>query len=117
MYHYERMGESKDEPKASVQPERGKWLPEKLEHELRTAEHRVVPAWLRPTGAENRLPPALAIVVAIALQLSLSDKYGLHPRWLLPSLEAALLVALTAINPVRLTRRTAAGRYAAILAV
>jgi uncharacterized membrane protein len=70
-----------------------------------------VPAWLRPTGPENRLPVAVAIVVAIALQIWLSDRFGLHPRWLLPLLEAALLVVLTAINPVRLSRRTRAGRY------
>ena len=70
-----------------------------------------VPAWLRPTGPENRLPVAASIVVAIALQISLSDRFGLHPRWLLPLLEVALLVVLTAINPVRLSRRTRLGRY------
>ena len=70
-----------------------------------------VPAWLRPTGPENRLPVAAAILVAIALQVWLSDRYGLHPRWLLPLLEFALLVVLTAINPVRLSRRTRVGRY------
>jgi hypothetical protein len=70
-----------------------------------------VPAWLRPTGPENRLPVAAAILVAIALQIGLSDRYGLHPRWLLPALEVALLAVLTAINPVRLSRRTRVGRY------
>ena len=35
----------------------------------------------------------------------------MHPRWLLPLLEVALLVVLTAINPVRLSRRTRIGRY------
>jgi len=70
-----------------------------------------VPAWLRPTGPENRLPVAASIVVAIALQIWLSGRYGLHPRWLLPLLEIALLVVLTAINPVRLSRQTRIGRY------
>src|SRR5450759_3976155 len=70
-----------------------------------------VPAWLRPTGPENRLPVAASILVAIALQIWLSGNYGLHPRWLLPMLEIALLVVLTAINPVRLSRRTRVGRY------
>src|SRR5450631_398617 len=68
-----------------------------------------VPAWLRPTGPENRLPVAASILVAIALQVWLSGRYGLHPRWLLPLLEVALLVVLTAINPVRLSRRTRVG--------
>ena len=70
-----------------------------------------MPAWLRPTGPENRLPVAASIVVAVALQVWLSGRYGLHPRWLLPLLEVALLVVLTAINPVRLSRRTRVGRY------
>jgi uncharacterized membrane protein len=70
-----------------------------------------VPAWLRPTGPENRLPVAASILVAIALQIWLSGRYGLHPRWLLPVLEIALLVVLTAINPVRLSRQTRVGRY------
>ena len=70
-----------------------------------------VPAWLRPTGPENRLPVAASILVAIALQVWLSGRYGLHPRWVLPVLEIALLVVLTAINPVRLSRTTRVGRY------
>jgi uncharacterized membrane protein len=70
-----------------------------------------VPAWLRPTGPENRLPVSASIVVVIALQIWLSGRYGLHPRWLLPLLEIALLVVLTAINPVRLSRETRVGRY------
>jgi len=70
-----------------------------------------VPSWLRPTGPENRLPVAASMVVAIALQISLSSRFSLHPRWLLPLLEVALLVVLTAINPVRLSRPTRVGRY------
>jgi hypothetical protein len=70
-----------------------------------------VPAWLRPTGPENRLPVAASILVAIALQVWLSGRYGLHPRWILPVLEIALLVVLTVINPVRLSRTTRLARY------
>jgi len=81
----------------------------------RGARHAVdsdwVPAWLRPTGPENRLPVSASIVVVIALQIWLSGRYGLHPRWLLPLLEIALLVVLTVINPVRLSRETRIGRY------
>ncbi|HTW20852.1 MAG TPA: hypothetical protein VME70_11650 [Mycobacteriales bacterium] len=96
---------------------KGRWLTERVEADIHRAEERYVPAWLRPTDAENRIPAGIAIAVAIVLQLRLPNRYGVHPRWILPALEAALLVALTILNPVRLTRRTAFGRYAAILLV
>ena len=96
---------------------RGRWLTDRVESDIRHAEDRFVPAWLRPTDAENRLPAGAAIAVAIFLQLSLPVKYGLHPRWVLPGMELVLLIALTILNPVRLTRRTAFGRYGALLMV
>jgi hypothetical protein len=72
----------------------------------------VLPAWLRPTAGENRIPVALAILAAAGLQLLLSPQYTLiHPRWLLASLEIALLVTLTVLNPLRLTRYTPVGKY------
>ena len=70
-----------------------------------------VPAWLRPTGPENRLPVAASMVVAIALQICLATRFSLHPRWLLPLLEVLMLAVLTAINPVRLSRPTRVGSY------
>lgn len=73
-----------------------------------------MPAWLRATSPENRLPVAAAILLAVALQLALPDRYGLHPRWLIPALEVALLLLLTVLNPVRLTRSTRVGRLASI---
>jgi uncharacterized membrane protein len=93
---------------------KGAWLTQRVEADIRSAEDRFVPAWLRPTDAENRIPAGLAIVAAVAMQLALPNKYGLHPRWLLPGLEIFLLIALTILNPVRLTRRTAWGRYASL---
>lgn len=63
------------------------WTPDRLSADLRHAEDRLVPAWLRPTGAENRIPAALAILAAIGLQLTVPDKYGMAPRYLLPSLD------------------------------
>jgi hypothetical protein len=98
-------------------PARGAWLSKRVEADIREVEDRFVPAWLRPTDAENRIPAGIAIAVAIVMQFSLPDRYGLHPRWLLPGLEVILLIALTILNPVRLTRRTAWGRYAALLMV
>ncbi|HET7740301.1 MAG TPA: hypothetical protein VFL67_06620, partial [Mycobacterium sp.] len=90
---------------------------ERLRAEVQELETQVVPGWLRPGLAENRIPLIAAILAAVALQLAIPARYGLHPRWLLPSLELVLLAALTAINPVRLTRSTRAGRYASLALV
>lgn len=60
-----------------------------------------VPAWLRRTEGESRWPVAAAIVVAIALQPALPDRLVLQSRWLLPSLELAVLIALIVANPAR----------------
>ena len=62
----------------------------------------LIPAWLRESEAENRIPVALAVAVAIALQWLLPRRFSLHPRELLPGLELLLLIALTVFNPVRL---------------
>ncbi|OIQ84942.1 hypothetical protein GALL_332260 [mine drainage metagenome] len=81
-------------------------------------ESRVLPAWLRPTAHESRIPVALAILVAAGLQLLLSQQFTLiRPRWLLPSLEIALLATLTALSPIRRTRYTQIGRYLSLLLV
>jgi hypothetical protein len=65
----------------------------------------VLPAWLRQTQAENRVPVALAVLLAVVLQLVLPDGLILRPRPLLPALELILLVALVAANPIRLDRQ------------
>jgi len=88
----------------------------KLGAEAERLEQRV-PAWLRPTGPENRLPVVVAILVAVALQLTIPDRYTLGPRWLIPALEVALLAVLVAINPIRLSRSTAFGRYTSLALV
>ncbi len=84
---------------------------------LQRLEDELVPAWLRPTSAENRLPAAAAIVAAVVMQLTIPNKYGLHPRWLLPALELVLLTVLTALNPIRLTRASGLGKYTSLLVV
>jgi hypothetical protein len=63
------------------------------------------PAWRRPTRGEHRWPSALAIVVVAVLQLLLPPKLSLHPRYLIPAIELALLAVLIAFNPGRLERR------------
>jgi hypothetical protein len=85
--------------------------------ELRDIPEHLVPAWLRPTRGEGRLPVLAATAAAIAAQWALPSRLALTPRWLLPGLEAALLVGLTVLNPVRLTRAHPAGRAADLLLV
>jgi uncharacterized membrane protein len=62
-----------------------------------------------PLG-ESRWPPAAALVVyigfTIAIRLWLPAQSPVRLPWLVPSLEAALLVALVAGDPARLARRT-----------
>ncbi|SDP34005.1 hypothetical protein SAMN04515671_3790 [Nakamurella panacisegetis] len=63
---------------------------------------------------ENRLPPALAVVLAGLLYALLPGPLLLGPRLLVPILELALLVALIGTNPWRLTRETRWSRRASI---
>ena len=62
-----------------------------------------------PLG-ESRWPPAAMLVVyiafTIAIRLWLPGGSAVRLPWLVPSLEAALLVALVAGDPARLARRT-----------
>ena len=80
---------------------------------LRKAEHLAVgrttdlpvPAWLRPTRGEPRWPITLTVLAAIVLQILLpAHLTDLLPRWLMPSLEGALLIGLTVADPVRVER-------------
>jgi uncharacterized membrane protein len=81
----------------------------------RDTAHRVhIPAWLRVTSGENRWPVAAAIVVAIGLQLALPDRLALQSRWLLPSLELAMLIGLIIASPVRFNRESTALRVASL---
>jgi uncharacterized membrane protein len=66
----------------------------------------VEPAWRRPTRGEHRWPAAAAVVAAIVLQLLLPDTIVPLTRYLLPAVEAALLVALVGVNPFRIDRQT-----------
>jgi uncharacterized membrane protein len=62
-----------------------------------------------PLG-ESRWPPVAVLVVYIALTIGfrvwLPSQSAVHMPWLVPTLEAALLVALVAGDPARLARRT-----------
>lgn len=60
----------------------------------------------RGKRGEARIPPAVAVLTAIALYAVLPESLVLGPRFLIPGLEIILLIALIATNPVRLTRQT-----------
>jgi hypothetical protein len=62
-------------------------------------ESRVVPAWRRRTAGEPRWAVSTAIVLAIALQVSLPPSLEMPPQWLLPTVGAALLVGLLLADP------------------
>jgi uncharacterized membrane protein len=71
--------------------------------ERSAAAARPTPAWRRVTEGEQRLPAALTTAVMIALQFSVPTQFSLFGRWLLPALEAGILVALLIVNPTRIS--------------
>jgi hypothetical protein len=74
------------------------------------AARTLVPAWRRPTRGEHRWPVTVTVVIAVVLQIRLSDSLTRPlPHLLLPVLEVALGVGLAIVNPVRIER---AGRVA-----
>lgn len=70
------------------------------------AESVLVPAWREITEGEPRWPVSIAIVAAVAMQLSLPSEFTIAGRFLLPVLEVALMVGLVAGNPTRIRRST-----------
>jgi len=67
-----------------------------------------------PIRGEHRWPSALAVAVAILLQLLLPAPMVPQGRYLLPMLELALLVALVVANPFRMNRESTALRGAGL---
>ena len=63
---------------------------------------------------EIRLPAAAATVVAIALYALLPDDLLVGPRFVVPAVEAVLLVSLLLVNPWRMSRETRWSRAAAL---
>jgi uncharacterized membrane protein len=80
-------------------------------------KHSSQPAWLQSTDGEQRILTAAAVAVAIALQLVLPRNLAFHPLWLLPSLEAVLLVALIVANPRHINKASTGVRAASILVI
>jgi hypothetical protein len=70
------------------------------------------PPWLRRGDPESTVPVLIAVLAVMALQIAIPRSYTLVPRWPLLVMEGLLLVALLAINPLVMSRRTRFGRYA-----
>jgi uncharacterized membrane protein len=62
-----------------------------------------------PAG-EKRWPMALTLVIAMVLPFLLPDSYSLAPRWIIPVVEALLLISLIVADPGLIDRRSAAVR-------
>ena len=58
-------------------------------------------AWGVPAVSEPRWPASLAVLVAIGLYLTLPSRFVLGPAWLIPVLEAAILIPLSVFSPRR----------------
>nr|CRL71872.1 hypothetical protein CPGR_02127 [Mycolicibacterium malmesburyense] len=67
---------------------------------------------LRRGNPESTVPVLIAVLAVMALQVAIPKDYTLVPRWPLLLSEGLLLLALLAINPRVMTRRTRVGRYA-----
>jgi uncharacterized membrane protein len=74
-----------------------------------------------PTIGESRLPPALALLAFLALNIGvrawLPNAGTIHVDWLAPTLETLLLLILLASDPVALRKRHAWLRKAALALV
>jgi uncharacterized membrane protein len=78
----------------------------------------LVPAWRRRSRGEMRWPVTVTVVVAIVLQLQLSDALtNPLPHSLMPTLEAVLGLALLIVNPVRIERAGKVVRAGSIVLV
>lgn len=64
---------------------------------------------------EVRLPASIAVAVAAVLHATLPHDLLFTLRWLIPSVEAALLVTLVVVNPTRLTTETRLSRVVSLV--
>jgi uncharacterized membrane protein len=69
------------------------------------------------TEAERRWPVSISVAIAVVLQGLLSPMLALQPQWLLPALEIALFIGLTAANPVKFERHSPALRMGSIAVI
>ena len=80
-------------------------------------EQDLLPAWLRPTKGEHRWQMGVAAGAAITLQSLLPAKLSVRPHYLLPILEALLLVGLFIFSPGRIVRHSNKLRAAVLVLI
>jgi len=78
--------------------------PETEQDRLKNPELRA--EWGVRSPSEPRWPASIAVAVAVGLQVVLPDRLVLGPVWVLPSLEAALGLALLVASPQRHNRES-----------
>ena len=66
---------------------------------------------------EARLPPTVAVVVAVVLYASLPNQLLVGPRFVIQILEGILLIALVATDPRRITRQTRQSRMISLVLI
>ncbi len=109
---------SSDNPQDPPEPVR--WFDRLLDPSrivVQLVQDEVTPAWRRVTRGESRGPVTLAILAAIALQITLPSRVANHPWWLLPGLAALLLIGIVMANPTRINRRSRTLRGASLLLI
>jgi len=79
-----------------------------LDEPLRQPAGTQPPAWRRHTRGEARWSVTLVLCVAVVVQWMLPERLTIHPHWLLPVLELALMAALVVANPHRRIERSSA---------
>ncbi len=70
-----------------------------------------LPAWLRKTRGEHRLPVVLAIIALIVLQMVIKNDLAFKPKYLLPAVELALLIVISIASPIRISRESSVLRF------
>jgi hypothetical protein len=91
----------------------GDWLHARADTAVHAA--RAVPAWQRRTEGELRWPVTVTTAVAVGLQMAVPDRLVLvHPSWVLPATQGALLVVLVMANPRRINKESKALRLLAL---
>ncbi|HET9718489.1 MAG TPA: hypothetical protein VFP55_00270 [Solirubrobacteraceae bacterium] len=73
-----------------------------------------LPGYPPPARSEPHWPPQATILIAIVLQILLPDRLAPGPRWLLPVLEALVLVTLFIASPQRVTEEHTVRRRLAL---
>lgn len=80
--------------------------------ELTADAEKRVPAWVRHSDPESAIPVRIAVLAVMAQQIAIPRAYTVMPRWPLLVFEGLLMVALLAINPRVMSRRTRFGTFA-----